>query len=57
MGMNRRDKASVDVIVNILSNVAVVGIGLALYEQKWWCFTVAAVATIMALVLARSGEK
>ena len=55
--MNRRDKASVDVIVNILSNVAVVGIGLALYEQKWWCFTVATVATIMALVLARSGEK
>lgn len=29
---------------NILGNVAVVGFGLALYQQKWWCLIIAIIA-------------
>lgn len=37
----------------MLSNVAVVGIGLALYEQKWWpAMFIGAITGIAALIIA-----
>jgi multidrug efflux pump subunit AcrB len=43
--MSKQKKAIADLAVNILANVAVVGIGLALFEQKWWCMIIAVLAT------------
>lgn len=40
-----KKQALADLARDILANVAVVGIGLALYEQKWWCFIIAAIST------------
>ena len=37
---------------DILANVSVVGIGLALYEQKWWCLGIAVLAAGIAGVIA-----
>ena len=40
-----------NLVKDILGNVAVVGIGLALYEQKWWCLIVAVFAVIIAVAI------
>lgn len=52
MGINSKKKALADLTKDILGNVAVVGIGLALYEQKWWCLVVAVCSALIAGFIA-----
>ncbi len=40
-------------LANILGNIAVIGYGLALYQQKWWSLLIAVIATICGYLLAR----
>ena len=48
MDRTAQKKALADLARDILGNVAVVGIGLALYEQKWWCLVIATVSAGIA---------
>lgn len=50
--MKQAKKAAIEVVVLILANVSGISIGVALFEQKWWAFTVAFVAAIYAVSLA-----
>ena len=57
MELNAKKKALADLAKDILGNVAVVGIGLALYEQKWWCMVIAvASAAIAGFITWRSHD-
>ena len=49
--MENKKKAVARFTAGILGNVAVIGIGLAFYEQKWWCLFAAIVAAIMGAVI------
>ena len=55
--MNKQKKAIADLGANILGNIAVVGAGLALYEQKWWCIIIALCSTIIAGVITWRSNK
>ncbi|WP_298030675.1 hypothetical protein [uncultured Desulfovibrio sp.] len=55
--MDRQNKAIAKVSVTILSNVAAIGIGIALYEQRWWCFIIATVAALIAVSVAWRSEQ
>ena len=57
VGMDRQNKAIAKVSVTILSNVAAIGIGIALYEQRWWCFIIATVAALIAVSVAWRSEQ
>lgn len=46
--MNAKWKSLARCAENILSNLAVVGIGLAVYEQKWWPALVIGAGTALA---------
>jgi hypothetical protein len=50
--MRKQTKAIADIAISILSNVAVVGIGLALFESRWGCLAIALLATIAAACIA-----
>jgi fatty acid desaturase len=50
--MRKPKKAVADVASSILSNVAVVGIGLALFEKRWWCLAIALLSAGIAMVIA-----
>jgi hypothetical protein len=54
-GMKNRWKSLARCAEGILANLAVVGIGLALFEQKWWpALAIGAGTAIAALIIAWS---
>ncbi len=55
--MDRPNKAVAKVAITILANVSAISIGIALFEQKWWAFTVATIAALVALSLAWRTEQ
>ena len=55
--MEKQNKAIAKVLITILANVSAIGIGIALYEHRWWCFIVAAIAALIAISLAWRTEK
>ena len=55
--MDRQNKAVANVAVTILSNVSAIGIGIALYEQRWWCFIIATAAALIAVSVAWRAEQ
>lgn len=50
--MDKKRKAVADCAVSILSNVAVVGIGLAIYDQRWWSLIIATFTAAAAFAIA-----
>ena len=50
--MKKAKKAAIEVVTMILANVSAISIGIALFEQKWWAFSVAIIAAIYAVALA-----
>lgn len=54
--MAQNKKAITDLSINTLSNVSVVGFALGLYEQKWWCMVIAAIAYGAAYYIAGRSE-
>ncbi|MBR4741841.1 MAG: hypothetical protein IK079_02935 [Desulfovibrio sp.] len=55
--MEKQNKALAQVAVKLLTNVSAIGIGLAVYQFKWWCIVVATAAASAAFSLAwRSAE-
>lgn len=51
--MNNKWKSLARCAKGMLSNLAVVGIGLALFEQKWWpALAIGRITAIAALIIA-----
>ena len=55
--MDKQSKSAIDVVVTILSNVAAISVGVAFFNQKWWAFTIATVAALIAIALAWRAEQ
>lgn len=47
----KRKEAIANFAKDILGNVAVVGIGLALYQEQWWCLVIATFAVAIGTII------
>jgi len=54
--MDQKRKSLAGYAASILGNVAVIGIGLAFYEQKWWSLFAAIVAAILGGLITWRSE-